>query len=413
MRRIGLFVALWVTLAILAIGAASAQKATNDALEARWIHAQLNDWRLGLGLDLGPLAQNETLARMAYDQASYLAGLRNLPNTTAIHNGQTGEGPRVRALWPDYAWPDYGFPGQLLLSEITWVGDRQDALDFWHESRVHRESATNPWYREVGVAAVPYRRNGIEGYVYVAVLGARPNVLPALADPRQNMLYLTNETYRGARNQTIRDVQQVRLFDGDGRPLTNGWIPWAAEMPLPANAGSGISVLYSDGERQAVTSTSLNDGDILLPAYEDAWRVRSTVLAMPTAAPTLTPTPPPPPHIRLVYDRYGLTLMNTSPTPADVRRLRLVGSNGGEVRAGDLTAGFVRGSLRALPAYSCLVYGLNSARRDLPLECRYSSVTFAQPRDQFWTQGDITVYRDDVALATCLRDDEICEFDLP
>ena len=130
MRRIGLFVALWVTLAILAIGAASAQKATNDALEARWIHAQLNDWRLGLGLDLGPLAQNETLARMAYDQASYLAGLRNLPNTTAIHNGQTGEGPRVRALWPDYAWPDYGFPGQLLLSEITWVGDRQDALDF-------------------------------------------------------------------------------------------------------------------------------------------------------------------------------------------------------------------------------------------------------------------------------------------
>ncbi|MFN8379119.1 MAG: CAP domain-containing protein [Anaerolineae bacterium] len=411
MRRLGLFMAMWGMLAVLAIGAVSAQQPTNDTFEARWIHAQLNNWRLGL--DLGPLAPNETLNRMAYDQATYLASLPQLPGSTAIHNGRTGEGPRVRALWPEYNWPNYGSPGQILLSEITWVGDRQDALDFWHESRIHRESATNPWYREVGVAAVPYARNGIKGHIYVAVLGARPNVLPALADPRQGTLYLTNEIYRGARAQTIRNVHQVRLFDGDGRPLTNGWIPWAAELPIPANAGTAVNVLYSDGERQAMTNASLNEGDVMLPAYEDVWRVKSAALILPTAAPTPTPTPTPPPHIRIIYDRYGLNLLNTSPTPADVRRLRLVGANGGEVRVSDLTAGFVRGSLRALPAYSCLVYGVNSTRRDLPDECRYSSVTFAQFRDLFWTQGDFTVYRDDVALTTCLKDDGICEFDLP
>lgn len=412
MRRIGLFLAVWATLALLAFGTVSAQPPANDLLAARWIHAQLNDWRLGF--DLGPLAANETLTRMAYDQASYLAGLRNLPSGSSIHNGRTGEGPRTRALWPEYGWPDYGFPGQVLLSEIAWVGERQDALDFWHESRVHRESATNPWYREVGVAAVPYRRNGIDGHIYVAVLGARPNVLPALADPGQNTLYLTNETYRGARNETIRNVQQVRLFDGDGRPLTNGWIPWAAELPIPANAGSGISVLYSDGERWAMTSAALDEANIPLPAYASAWQIHpSSPLVLSTATPAPTPTPLPPPRIRLVYDRYGLNLMNTSPALADVRQLRLVGANGSEVRVSDLTAGFVRGSLRALPAFSCLVYGLNSARRDLPEECRFSSVTFAQPRDLFWMQEDFTVYRGNEVVTTCLRDEGVCEFDLP
>jgi hypothetical protein len=279
---------------------------------------------------------------------------------------------------------------------------------------VHRESATNVWYREVGVAAVPYKRNGINGHIFVAVLGARPNVLPVLGDPAQSILYLTNETYRGARNETIRNAQQVRLFDGDGRPLTNGWVPWRAEIPLPANAGEGITVLYSDGERQATGRASLVPSDIALPAYESEWRTqpRSFSLAQPTPEPTATPTPLPPPRIRIVYDRYALNLLNISTTPADVRRLRLLG-DGGALIVGDLTAGFGRGSLRQLPAFSCLVYGVNSPRRDLPDECRFSSVTFAQLRDLFWTRGDFTVYRDDTLIATCKMDDGICEFDLP
>ena len=414
MRRgwgIGLAAGIGALLLVLVWGGVGAQS-TNDVLQARWIQAKLNEWRLGL--DLGPLAANETLERMAFDQATYLASMPNLPRTSFIHNGRQNEGPRERALWPEYAWPDYGFPGQILLSEITWVGDRQDALDFWHESRVHRESATNPWYREVGVAAVPYKRNGINGHIFVAVLGARPNVLSVLGDPKNGRLYLTNETYRGARGDTIRNVQQVRLFDGSGRPLTNGWVPWQAEMALPENAGNGISVLFSDGERQTVGEASLRTTDVVLPGYESEWRppVAAFGLSQPTPAPTPTPTPLPPPRIRLVYDRYGLNLFNISATPADVRRLRILG-DGGALTIGDLTAGFGRGSLRQLPAFSCLVYGLNSPRRDLPNECRFSSVTFAQPRDLFWTRGDFTVYRDDVLLATCLKDDGVCEFDLP
>jgi uncharacterized protein YkwD len=400
-----------VLLVLLAWSGVGAQPA-NDALQARWIQARLNEWRLGL--DLGPLATSETLERMAYDQAAFLAGMSSLPRTSFIHNGRQNEGPRVRALWPEYGWPDYGFPGAILLSEITWVGERQDALDFWHESRIHRESATNPWYREVGVAAVPYKRNGINGYIFVAVLGARPNVLSVLGDPKNGRLYLTNETYRAARGDTIRNVQQVRLFDESGRPLTNGWVSWQAELPLPENAGDGITVLFSDGERQTVGHASLLTRDIALPGYESEWRAAPATfgLSQPTPEPTPTPTPLPPPRIRVVYDRFGLNLFNVSTTPADVRRLRILG-DGGALIVGDLTAGFGRGSLRQLPAFSCLVYGLNSPRRDLPNECRFSSVTFAQLRDLFWTRADFTVYRDDALLATCTMDEGVCEFDLP
>lgn len=384
----------------------------NDELAARWIHAQLNDWRLGL--HLGPLASNDTLDRMAYDQAAFLAGMRSIPPVAFIHNGRQGEGPRDRAMWPEYSWPDFGIAGQVILSEITWVGQRQGAINFWHQSRVHLETATNPWYREVGVAAVPYRNNGVAGYIFVAVLGARPNVLPALADPRAGVLHLTNETFNGGRVARIRAVQQVRLFDGDGRPLTNGWIPWAAELPIPEGAGSAITVLYSDGSAQALGRASLVEGDVLLPGYEAAWRAQTALLTplLPTLAPAPTPTPAPAPRIRLVYDHNSLTLLNVSSTPANVARLRLL-SDSGELRVSSLTAGFVRGSLRSLPAFNCLNYGLNTPRRGLPAECRYTSMTFALPRDLFWTRGDFTVMNGDEQVAACLGDEGLCEFDLP
>jgi hypothetical protein len=415
MRRASFLVLIGVTSLVLLLGGmlreAGAQP-PNDDLAARWIHARLNDWRLSL--DLGPLASNDTLDRMAYDQAAFLAGLRGIPATTFIHNGRTGEGPRVRALWPDYNWPDYGIRGQVVLSEITWVGQRQDAINFWRESRIHRETVTNPWYREVGVAAVPYTNNGVKGHIYVAVLASRPNVLPALADPRAGVLYLSNETFNGGRGERMRAAQQVRLFDGDGRPLTNGWIPWAAEMPIPEGAGSAVNVLYSDGTTQVLGRASLAEGDVLLPAYEEAWRVQAalTALGLPTPAPTNTPTPPPPPRIRLVYDAAGLTLLNVSPTAANISRLRLLG-DAQELRVADLTVGYLRGSLRALPPFNCLIYGLDSRRRSTPLECRYTSVTFALPRELFWNRADFTVMNGNERVAACVSDEGLCEFDLP
>ena len=410
MRWVSIPVALLALALVWTLGAVGAQ-AGNDELAARWIHAQLNQWRLGLGT-LGPLAYNETLARMALDQATYLASKPQLPPSSAIHNGRTGELARDRAVWPEYAWPDYGVPGQILLSEITWVGEPEDALEFWHESQIHRQSATNLWYREVGVAAVPYARNGIKGHVFVAVLGARPNVLPAMADPSAGVLYLTDETYRGARNQTIRGVQQYRLFDEAGRPLTNGWASWAPQVALPANAGNEIHVLYSDGDRQTMADASLVGSDIPLPAYEEAWRLKAVAQIIPTAAPTPTPTPPPPPRIRIAYNNYGLTLLNTVPTRADVRSLRLLGDNGSLI-VNDMRPPN-NGTLRSLPMNSCLTYGLDSPRLDIPDECRYRSQTVATLRSQlFWTRGDFTVYRGDELLATCRQADEECEFDLP
>jgi uncharacterized protein YkwD len=403
-RRIIRFFFLFGSIIVISSSPAVAS-AEQDADEARWIHAQLNQWRLGL--DLGPLAYNTTLEALAIAQAEYLVLLRRWPSDP--HAGRNGEGPRIRARWEPYSWPTYGAAEQILIGEIIWKGTREDALAFWRSSTVHRETATNSRYREVGIAALPEGR----GHVFVAVVGARPNVLPALADPYTDSLYLTDEDFgRGTGVNWIQHVDQVRLFDSAGRPLSDDWIPWQAKMELPDDVGSNLFILYSDGDDEVMASVSLLERDIPLPEYADAWQ--PAVEAVPVVAfPTPTATPPPIPHIRIVYDSRSLTLYNTASSFANVTALELVSGEFVQPVA-ELNSAQLRGSLRSLPALNCLHITAIGRRAGVPpSECRYASTTTVLSSQVFWTTGDFQVMRDDTLIAECRQRDGICEFDLP
>jgi hypothetical protein len=408
--------ALYVILSLMLVGTAVVMSAfaagTTDATvvdNVRWIHAQINDWRIGR--DLAPLITNETLTHMAQDQAEYLALLASRGVTPSnVHAGRNGEGPRERALYADYDWDTYGAPAQIVLGEIAWIGDREDALAFWNESSVHRQTATNGWYREIGIGEVP-QTDGT-GSFFVVVMGARPNVLPALADPENEQLYLTNETYTRGVGNWIRNVTQVQFFDQYGRPLgeEQGWV---AKMPLPDAADDALFVLYSDNlGHEVMTAVTLNESEINLPAYEDQWATATPELVItPTTAPTATPLPIP--HIQLHYDPNSLTLVNTANIRANVSRLTLVSDvSGSRLPVTTLNAGFGYGTLAALPRGNCVQFALQNRRFTTPGVCTYNTITYAQPSQLVWLD-DFSVELDGSVIATCKSGDGLCEFDLP
>jgi hypothetical protein len=343
---------------------------------------------------------------MAIAQAEYVLSLDHWPSDP--HAGPSGEGPRVRARWDPYNWPTYGDGQQIVVGEITWLGTWEDALAFWHSSTVHRNTVINPRYREVGVAALP----GGRGHLFVAVLGARPNVLPALADPYTDTLYLTDDEYDRGVGNWIRHVSQVRLFDSDGRPLSDDWIPWQAKIALPDNVGSRLFVLYSDGDDEVMTSVSLLERDVPLPEYADAWQP-TLEAAQTLVLPTPTPTPTPIPHIVIVFDSRSLTLYNTAASFANVTGLELVSSDFVQPVV-ELNGAHIRGSFRSLPALNCLhITSIGPRAGTPPSECRYASTTTVLSSQLFWTTGDFQVRRDDTLIAECRRTEGFCEFDLP
>jgi hypothetical protein len=248
--------------------------------------------------------------------------------------------------------------------------------------------------------------------LFVAVLGARPNVLPALADPHSDTLYLSNDEYDRGIGNWIRNVSQVRLFDGAGRPLSEDWVPYQAKFPLPENAGDSLFVLYSDGDDEVVTTVSVLERDVPLPEYEAAWQ--PTVEALPTQIlPTPTPTPAPIPHIVIVYDSRSLTLYNSAQSFANVTSLELVSGDFTQP-VSELNGAHIRGSMRSLPALNCLhITAIGPRAGTPPSECRYSSTTTVLSNQLFWTTGDFQALRDGTLIAECRRSEGVCEFDLP
>lgn len=394
-----------VALVLLVSAVNTSASVSQNASEARWIHAQINRWRLGL--ELGPLAYNDTLEAMAIAQAEYVLSLPRWPEN--IHAGRNNEGPRTRARYREYNWPTYGASEQIVIGEIAWLGTRDDAMSFWRTSFVHRTTATNPAYREIGVAALP----GGRGSLFIVVLGARPNVLPALADPDTDTLYLSDEEYdRGIGSGWIRDVSEVRLFDEAGRPLSNGWVPWQSKLPIPDNAGESLYVLYRDGDIEAVDAVSVLESDTPLPEYAEDW-VQPLPVVPTEVLPTATPTPAPIPRIRIIYSGRSLTMYNTSAAAANVRNLEFV-SGEAVYPVAEFNVGFIRGSLAALPAWNCLnVTQIGAPVSAPPIECRYTSTTTVLAHQLFWRSGDFEIRRDGTTIAVCRQNDEICEFDLP
>jgi hypothetical protein len=163
-------------------------------------------------------------------------------------------------LYPQFNWPTYG--GSPAISEVAAVSSEDWAINFFQTDDLHRDTILSPLVREIGVAAVPHPW----GHAYVVDLGSRPDVLPALVDPRTNVLYLTQDLWKFGTGGA--PSVKISLFDSDGRPLNNGAaMDWATTIPIPDNVGSKLYVLYDDGSSKSITAVDLVADRVILPGF--------------------------------------------------------------------------------------------------------------------------------------------------
>jgi len=452
-------------LLILLASLPSAASAQSDGDAARALLASLNAWRVQN--NLWPLTPNDTLAAVAVAQASYVLSLPAVPEGADIHLGPGGKGPQQRAHADPFDWPVYGREDRADVTEIAYEGaSPQRAVGFWQGSDVHRTAALNPAYREVGVAALPDRY----GYLYVVVLGSRPNVLPTLLDPASGTLYLTNETYRwAAGGPWLTNATQVQIFDGEGKPLGVAQ-PWQRTIQLPTGAGDQWFVLYSNGAEQVISEVRGSASYAVLPTTlalvaapsaapapiviaaapsltpgpgaAVAQVSRPTATAFPTTtpiptatdaplaasdhptatpvpsatplAPSSTPVPAAAPDLTILYDSRSLAIINTSIGPVDLAQLALV--QGTFSLPAARWQQYLSGSLNAIPARDCLQAWSSGESADLPAPsgCRYvRGVTYLGGPVMFWTQGPFDVQWSGRALVTCAVGAGRCLVDLP
>ena len=299
-------------------------------------------------------------------------------------------------------------------------------LRFWKRSDFHRRAALNATYREVGIAALPSKN----GFLIYLVLGARPNVLPALVSADGETLYLTHEL---SRYNTNPANMTVRLFDANGVALTDT-IEWESTLPIPGNAGGEITVLYNIGDDQAISVVDLTDDLVILPgmtvaiaptiapvatlAPVDVSNVTSTssateVVSRPqaTTAPTNTPIPAPTATsqsnvLTLTISKNGMMLQNTSAVPLDITNLE-IGNSIAKVNTGAWTRVASFNTAR-FGSTDCLVVATYTTT-PVTDGCRYvlSSVQYSAER-AFWQQADIEIRNNGTLITTCKKDEEIC-----
>ena len=456
-----LLLALVLCLLILAVPAVAQDPESDDA-QAYEIIARLNQWRMDEGI--WPLQVNNTLMQLAYLQAAYVWE-QEITGSTDWHTGRQGENPRERSQFDPYNWPHYNNSLQIAVGENAAYGSANSAINFWQNSQIHKSTALNAGYREVGAAAIP---KGSQT-VYIVVFGSRPNVLTAQVSPFTGELYFSGEQYRFAAGDRIQLPTRLRLFDNTGRPLTE-WVEWQASMPVPEDAEGTVTVLFSDGNRQSMAYVDLEQDQIVLPGYtppsdseavlvcptaapmdcpapEDGDaavasnddtdttdgdsagpsvfmtntplpqptatpRPTRTPTPIPTATPSLTPTPEGP-EIQIVYDNRSVSIVNVSSHHVNLQGIEFVGGE----RTVPITqwTTFVNVPLQDFPSRSCLQsWSWNeSTQLPQPSNCldRWSVLTLS-PNRLFWVQG-FEVFRHGSLIATCAAEVGQCEVDLP
>ncbi len=402
----------------------------NDSM-AQEVIGRLNAWRLEEGV--WPLKPNATLTELALYQANYLVSLPSLPDD--LHIGPQGREPRVRAIEEPFSWPHYSLPGQVAIGENAARGNVNFAMNFWRNSELHKTTALNPAYREVGVAVLPYKGS----FVFIAVFGARPNVLPALVDPRDNQtIYLSNEVFEYAQfYDAMQTAAEVQLFDADGRPVHEEALDWTEKLAVPTNAGNEIYLLLNDADDHTVISPiDLDEDLVVLPAA-----LMATVAQEPTSEPTAVPTempvdsgdtttetpadtasPPatdtetveePPveaePSLRILYNSDTLDVINVSGEVADWRVLEFVGTIDYPFTQWERVTVFPLGEF---PANHCLQIRSTTITGavEVPETCSWvRSLIQLQPDRLFWALGDFEVRRNGATLATCEANAGMCD----
>ncbi|KXK50255.1 MAG: hypothetical protein UZ13_02650 [Chloroflexi bacterium OLB13] len=383
--------------------------------------SRLNEWRLSEGLD--PLKRNTTLDALAYFQAAYVSTLRPYPDGVQIHRGRINDLPKERARWEPFLWPPYGTSAQIAVEEIAAIRNLNSSIDFWKGSPAHRHAATNPTYREVGIAALPI---SFGRYIYIVVLGSRPGVLPSLYDPTTRMLRQTVERYPySTDNKNLKFPTKVKFYNEFGLPMLNGaWIDWAEEIPLPSRAGRKLYMLLSDDTYESLIEVDLSSDLVWIPTlvptvtptptftltYTPSRTPTPRITNTPTL--TLTPTPVPGPELLLLYDEDVLTVINFERYPADLRDVSLVGATftlpmywWSTIN----TFAFQSGS--CVQAYA----GGISPSPSRPRECRVVRESRGRlfPDQRFWLTGTFDVKLNNEVIATCEASAGRCVVDLP
>lgn len=266
-----------IALLVLTFGVTSISTQNTYRAEIEEMARQLNLWRLSLGL--GPLTYNPTLERMASVQADYVVGLPSWPGD--VHAGRSGEDPRARSQFPEFAWPTYGHPQIMSVSEITALGSVQSGMTFWRGSEIHTRSATNPAYRQIGIAARQYGSD----ILFVVVLGGQPNVLPVLLDVEGGVMYLSTEKAEWS-GDWIGEATDYRFLDAEQQILTD-WMPWQRDIVLEDDlleiASQAVFIQYRDADDKRTEYQLTNDPQwSSLPVPEPVDIIRT---------PTVTPTP--------------------------------------------------------------------------------------------------------------------------
>ncbi len=427
-----------IGLVIVMSSVVSAQDIQSDRAVALEVIAEINEWRMNEGL--WPLKTNDTLEEMAFSQAEYLVTETNIPSQGGdFHQGPGGEYPIERSQFPQFDWPGYNNPQQILIGENAGVGTASFVFRYWRGSPTHSRAIRSPDYREIGVAALP----GDFGHVIIVVFGGRPNVLPALVDPRDNTIVLSNDSssFSSQARRWISDADQIQLFDADGRPLTE-WVEWQGTIQIPEGAGDKVFVLYSDGDVNTITEVNLVSDAVILPGYIP--ELEPTLASLPTATsvPLSTNTPEPTDEavdaapvvstntpqssaptstpeltgaeVLLIYDNLSLTVLNATDGLIDIRGL--------ELTDGETTVPIERWSvtsdvpLDAFPSGGCLqVWSwAETYTPNQPDECRARwSVLNLSPERLFWLAGTFEVRLNGATLATCETGMGRCEVDLP
>lgn len=410
---------LLIAVAVLALAIPKPGRAQDD-VQAEAIIARLNAWRMSE--DVWPLKPNDTLEALALEQAHFITSLPELPDD--LHIDSRGLNPRERALLTPYSWPHYQLPTQIAIGENAALGDVEYALEFWHESDTHKKTALNPAYREVGVAAVPYRNSTL----FIAVFGARPDVLPALVDPRDGRtLYLSNERFEYAHfNDSVQTVKTIQVFDSAGRPLYDEPVAWTDRLAVPADAGNSVFILSTDGEHEVISPVDLTRDQVLLPdklapAIEPT--ATTTTITEATAVPTesvpaeatpeATVTPVTQADLLIVYSADTLDVLNVSGAEADWRTLEFDGTINYPFTQWTKVTVF---PLEALPNRHCLQLRSQAVSGDVVKldDCGWvRSLIQVDPSRVFWQQGPFDVKRNGITIATCQPDASVCAVDLP
>lgn len=399
----------------------------SDQPAAEAILSLLNQWRLEQGLL--PLKPNLTLDALALYQARYVISQREIPDGAQIHIGRNGEGVKERARYDEFDWPYYGSPDRIAVEEIAAVNSAAHAIEFWKGSTVHRNTVQNPAYREIGIAALPHSF----GYLYIVVVGSRPDVLPALVNSATGRLHLGNEYFEYAGNGSIGQVTQYRLFDAEGRPITDAWMAWTPTIDIPADVGESLFVLYTDGSTEVLTPVHLSQDGIVLagsaaPPTEmpepspttnanppsETPRSSETVPEAPT--PTAALVEPQTADLHILYDDNALTILNVRGRPLNLTTLVL--SSPTITLPFSYWAERVEIPASSFPANDCVQVWSNTAGTPPPesppacvnLRSQRGNLT---PDQRFWRDEAFTVSYGGIIVTTCAAGAQTCTVDLP